>query len=105
MVRNNNHTAYNTKGDIIHSKVPIHPGEILREEIETRGIKKKYFARELDIAPSNLSELFAGKRNINAEMALKIEQAIGISAEFWLRVQNRHDLTIVRNKHEENSAA
>lgn len=105
MDRKNNHTAFSPHGEVIHSTVPVHPGEILKEEVETRGIKKKIFAQKLNIAPSNLSEIFSGKRNISAEMALKIEQALGIEAEFWLRAQNRHDLTIVRNEHRENSAA
>ncbi len=105
MDKKNYHTAFSSEGEVVHSTVPVHPGEILKEEVEARKMKKKSFAQKLNIAPSNLSEIFAGKRNISADMALKIEQALDIEAEFWLRVQNRHDLIIVRNKHGENSAA
>jgi len=41
----------------------------------------------LGIQPGNLSELFKGKRNITAVLALKLEELLGISAEFWLNLQ------------------
>ena len=96
-----NHSAFNKRGEAIHSKVAIHPGEILKDEIEDRGLKKNYVARKLGIKPSHLSDLFRGKRNISAELALQLENVLEINAEFWLRAQAFHDLTIVRNKHRE----
>jgi antitoxin HigA-1 len=106
MFTNKRYTAYNIKGETVWSRVPVHPGEILKEEIEARGVKKNFVARKMGITPGNLSDLLAGRRNVTAEMALKIEGATGINAEFWLRAQNRHDLTVVRNRHEdENTSA
>lgn len=85
------------KGKPIFSKVAIHPGETLKDEIEARGLKKTDFAGALGILPNHLSELFKGKRNINAQLAIKLENVLGIEAEFWLRLQMRYELTVVRN--------
>jgi addiction module HigA family antidote len=46
--------------------------------------------------PGNLSELFKGKRNINARIAVKLEMALGVNAEYWLGLQSAYDLTIAR---------
>lgn len=100
---NQNYSAFNSEGEVIHSSVAVHPGEILKDEIEESGFKKSFIAEKLGILPNHLSEIFKGKRNITAELALKLEEALEIEAEFWLRMQARHDLTVVRNKHAEHA--
>lgn len=99
MTGTNIHSAFNSKGEIIHSKVAIHPGEILRDEIEASGLKKSFIAEKLGIRPNYLSDIFTGKRKITAELAFRLELVMGITADFWLRSQARYDLTLVRNKH------
>lgn len=76
----------------------FHPGETLKEEIETRGLVKKEFAKQLGILPHHLSEIFAGKRDISANMAIKLEKLLGISAEFWYGMQTGYDLFIAKQK-------
>jgi len=85
-------------GQPIHSRIAIHPGEVLKDEVEARSLIKKEFAAAIELLPQHLSELFAGKRNITAALAIKLEEVLDIDAEFWLHLQNEHDLTIVRNK-------
>ncbi|WP_354358018.1 helix-turn-helix domain-containing protein [Pedobacter sp. UYP30] len=51
--------------------------------MEERGILKKDLAQALEILPNNLSLLFAGKKNISAQLALKIGNSLGTSAEYW----------------------
>ncbi len=81
----------------LYSKVAIHPGEMLKDEIEARRIKKKDFATAVGLLPHHLSELFNGKRTINALLALKLEKELGIDAEYWLRLRNRYELTLAKN--------
>jgi antitoxin HigA-1 len=50
---------------------------------------------------SHFSELLHGKRNVSAATALKLEDILGISAEYWMRIQVYHDLLVERQKHEE----
>jgi len=90
-----NNQVFNSKGAEIEIQA-FHPGEFLLEEIEERGIIKKDFAQALDIFPNNLSLIFAGKRNISAQLAIKIEKQLGVSAEYWYNMQTLYDLQMAR---------
>jgi antitoxin HigA-1 len=85
-------------GDEIKTDIVLHPGEVLAEELLARKITKSSFAMGLNIYPSHFSDILKGKRNITAQIALKLEKALGISAEFWLRLQSKYDLSIERKK-------
>ncbi len=69
---------------------PTHPGEILREEIEYRGITQTKLAKDLGIRISLLNEIINGKRDITIEYALMLEAALGIDADFWINLQNNY---------------
>lgn len=73
-----------------------HPGEMLADELEIRGIKQQEFAQQIGMQKSQLNEIIKGKRSINAEVAVLIEAALSIPADFWLKAQNNHDLALVR---------
>jgi len=88
----------NSRGKEIQTDVFLHPGEVLLDELEARGIKKTAFAALLGIKPGHLSELLHGKRHVSASMALKLEKLLNIPAEYWMRVQVYYDLFIERNK-------
>ncbi|HMR18065.1 MAG TPA: HigA family addiction module antitoxin [Sphingobacterium sp.] len=76
----------------------FHPGVFLQEEIEARGLLKKDVAQQLDLSPANLSEIFSGKRNISPKLAVNLEKAFGISAEYWLNLQMGWDLKKARKE-------
>lgn len=105
MAHEERYSVFNNEGEVLHSPIVIHPGEILKDEIEASGLKKSFIADKLGIRPNHLSEIFKGKRNITAELALKLEKALEIDAEFWVRLQGIHDLTVARNQHEEQAHA
>lgn len=69
---------------------PTHPGEILREEIECRGITQTKLAHELGMKISLLNELVNGKRDFTIEYALMLEAALGIDADFWINLQTAY---------------
>jgi HTH-type transcriptional regulator/antitoxin HigA len=92
-----------SKGKEIFTYVSLHPGEVLMDELEAREIKKTVFVEKLGMKASHFSELLHGKRHVGAATALKLEKLLGISAEYWLRVQVYYDLFIERNK-EKNAA-
>jgi len=91
----------NTRGKEIQTDVTLHPGEVLQDELEARDIKKSVFAGQMGMKASHFSELLHGKRHISAATALKLEKLLGISAEYWLRVQVSYDLFVERQKEEE----
>lgn len=67
-------------------------------EIEARQLKKSDFAAQLNIQPSQLSELIHEKRHVGAQMAIKLEVLLGIDAEFWMRLQAAYDISIERKR-------
>jgi antitoxin HigA-1 len=85
-------------GQEIHSDVIVHPGEVLRAELEARKLLKSTFAMDIKVYPSHFSDVLRGKRNLNAALAIKLEQALGIRAEFWVRLQGEYDLAMERHK-------
>lgn len=70
---------------------PTHPGEILREELECKGITQTKLAHEIGIKVSLLNELINGKRDFTIEYAMMIEAAIGIDADFWINLQTTYN--------------
>lgn len=82
---------------------PTHPGEVLKEEIECRGISQKELSRQTGIAYTTLNEMLNGKRAITTEYALLIEAALGIESGFWLRMQMDYDVQTA--KHDETFRA
>jgi len=84
-----------TRGDEL--VIPAyHPGELLLEEIEYRKMVKKEVANALEILPNHLSEIFTGKRNISPTMAVKLEELLDISAEYWHGLQSFFDIQQAR---------
>lgn len=66
---------------------PIHPGEMIKDEIEYRGISQKEFAAQIGMPPSVLNAVLNGKRAVTTEYALLFEAALGIDADIWIRMQ------------------
>lgn len=75
---------------------PVHPGLVLRDELESRGISQRSLAAKMDVPPSQLNEIINGKRNLTAEYALMIEALLGIPAVPLLRMQTDYNLQSAR---------
>lgn len=78
------------------SSEPTHPGEILREEIEDRGITQTQLASEIGMKVSLLNELINGKRAVTVEYAMLLEAALGIDADFWLNLQANYNKAVAK---------
>ena len=85
-------------GKELVSDVLLHPGTVLGEEIAARNISQKEFADLLEMRPSHLNEVIKGKRHVSALLALKLEQQLGISAAFWMRLQVDYDLKMAKKQ-------
>jgi addiction module HigA family antidote len=81
----------------------LHPGYVINDEIEARGLKKSAFAKIVGLSPSQLSELLKGKRHVSEDLALRLEKALDIDAEFWMRVQVKYNLDKKRLEYAQNS--
>ena len=79
-------------------KNPPHPGELIGDNLEELGISITDAARGLGITRQQLHNLIAGRSGITPEMAVKLEQALGSTADTWLKMQMNHDLAQVRRR-------
>ena len=75
---------------------PIHPGEILKDEIECLGISQRRLASEMGISYTLLNEVLNGKRQVNAELAMLAEAALGLDADTLVRMQARYNIQVAR---------
>lgn len=76
---------------------PIHPGEMIKDEIEYRGISQKDLAAEIGIPASVLNAVLNGKRAVTTEYALLLEAALGIEADIWLRLQADYNKQVAKS--------
>ena len=60
----------------------------MREELLERGIRQKEFAKTIGVQPTHLNEFIKGKRNLNEELAIRLEKALGISYKNWMNLHN-----------------
>jgi hypothetical protein len=70
----------------------IHPGEFLFDELEARNRSQSFFADLIGKTRQEVNHLITGRRNINAERALRISAALGTEPQFWLNLQNSYDI-------------
>ena len=75
----------------------VHPGEVLREELEFRNLTQTRLAARIGVSVSLLNELINCKRDFTTEYALLLEAALGIDADFWLNMQSAYNKNRVKN--------
>ena len=83
---------------IMETRIPTHPGEVLKEELESRNISQKQFAELINMPRTQLNEILNGKRSVSADFALMIEAALGINPDLLINMQNRYNMFIARRK-------
>ena len=81
------------------ARPPIHPGEILADELEEMGVSATALSRELDVPTNRITQIINGQRAITAETALRLGQWFGTSADFWLNLQKQYELRLAEQEH------
>ena len=81
---------------MMQMKNPNHPGDIIRDCLDELGVNVTNGAKALGVTRATLSRLINRKAGVSAEMAVRLEKAIGSSAGFWLRLQLNYDLAKVQ---------
>ena len=78
---------------------PVHPGEVLREEFMIPlGISASIVAGGLSVAPTTVSRLVRGRRDVSAELALRLARYLGTTPEFWIGLQGQYDLDLAQDE-------
>lgn len=78
--------------DIKNGMRPVHPGEILREEIEAVGVSEGALSKALDVPLSRVTLILEGRQGITADTALRLARYFGTSPQLWLNLQQTWEL-------------
>ncbi len=77
-------------------KNPSHPGRLIKSDLDELGVSVANAAERLGVTRQQLHRVISGDSGISPEMALRLEKAIGSTADFWLRLQMNYDLAQAR---------
>ncbi|MDR1274431.1 MAG: HigA family addiction module antidote protein [Odoribacteraceae bacterium] len=76
---------------------PIHPGGLLKDEVECRGLTQRELAEHMGISHTVLNEILNCKCAVTTEYALLFEAALGIEAGIWIRIQAAYDMQVAKH--------
>jgi addiction module HigA family antidote len=77
---------------------PVHPGEVLAEELEAIGVTPSELARQLDVPANRITQILHGQRAVTGDTALRLGHWFEMSPEFWLNLQSQYEVAIARQK-------
>lgn len=81
------------------SSLLIHPGEMIKDEINARGITQKDLAQQMGVSYTVLNEVLNGKRPVTTEYALLLEAALGTDANIWIGLQADYNMQKMKKDH------
>jgi addiction module HigA family antidote len=77
---------------------PVHPGEILADELAEAAITATELARQLRVPHNRITQIIQGKRAITGDTALRLGHWFGTSATFWMNLQSLHDVRLAEQQ-------
>jgi antitoxin HigA-1 len=77
---------------------PIHPGEILADELSEIGITPTELARQLEVPANRITQIVRGKRAITGDTALRLGHWFSMSPQFWLNLQTAYELRLAERQ-------
>ena len=80
--------------NVTNGMQPVHPGEILHEELDELGMSAKALAEALDVPPNRISAILRGRRGISADTALRLARYFGTSPQLWMNLQKAYELRV-----------
>lgn len=82
-------------------RIRTHPGEILGEEfMSPLGLSARRLAAEIDVPPNRITEIIRGRRDVSADTAIRLGRRFGTTPQFWLNLQDAHDLSKAEAMHD-----
>ena len=80
------------------ARTPIHPGEILAEELEELGVSPTELSRQIRVPANRVSQIINGKRAITGDTALRLAHWFGTSPQFWMNLQVLYDVRVAEQQ-------
>ena len=78
--------------------IPIHPGEVLAEDLEALEMSAAELARQVKVPTNRVTGILNGQRSITGDTALRLANFFGTSAQFWLNLQSLYELRLAEQK-------
>ena len=79
-------------------KNPVHPGQLVKACLEDLGLSVAEAAKGLGVTRQQLHNVIAGRSSVTPEMAIRLEKALGVTADTWLKMQMNYDLARMRQR-------
>lgn len=81
-------------------RLPTHPKDVLKEELESKGINQKYYSELAGVSYTMLNEILNGKRPVTTDFALLVEASLGVNPEILINMQTRYNMALsyINNK-------
>jgi antitoxin HigA-1 len=76
----------------------VHPGEVLKDELEAMGISPTALARQIAVPANRVSQIIAGKRAVTGDTALRLGHWFGTDPQFWLNLQSAYEIGLAAKK-------
>jgi len=76
----------------INGMRPVHPGEILRDELNALSLSANALAKELDVPVNRITAILHGQRGVTANTALRLARYFGTTPQVWLNLQKTYEL-------------
>ena len=80
------------------AQIPIHPGEVLGDDLRALNMSAAALARQLKVPTNRITEILNGQRAVTGDTALRLAHFFGTSAEFWLNLQSLYELRRAEQK-------
>ena len=71
---------------------PVHPGEVLRDELDVLGLSANALSRELGVPVNRVTMILNGQRGVSADTALRLARYFGTTPQLWLNLQKTWEL-------------
>ena len=79
------------------TRVKTHPGQILRAELEARGMSANQLALALRVPANRITAILRGERAVTAETAVRLGRYLGTGPAFWMNLQSAYDISVVES--------
>ena len=71
---------------------PVHPGEVLRDELEETGLSANALSKALGVPANRVTAILNGRRGVSADTALRLARYFGTTPQLWLNLQKAWEL-------------
>ena len=77
---------------------PVHPGEVLSEELRELGVTPSELARQIAVPANRITQIVRSQRSVSGDTALRLAHWFDMSPEFWINLQAQFEIAVARQR-------